>query len=214
MIRFFPYPFWFGVFGLSSFVFIYRKRFEKFNLFMIYVFGIYLLLVIGVTLFPVPFAYRQSGFEGLRLSRINLIPFNFGRLFNVSSFLAFRELLGNILLTIPFGFGVNFVLNLKPKLILPASLLSGLVIELTQLYCTMLLGISYRSVDINDVILNFSGSLLGFGLFYLFALTYVFLIRRTRTTSEGFSEYLLKVSCRALQIKKPPCAKVVKSNKD
>jgi glycopeptide antibiotics resistance protein len=212
MIDFFPYPFWFGIFGLSSFVLINRKRFEKFTLFFMFVFGFYLLLVIGATLFPVPYAYRQSGFEGLKLSRINLIPFNFGRLFNVSSFLILWQLLGNILLTIPFGFGINFILSLKPKLIFPLSLLSGLIIEMTQLFCTILLGISYRSVDINDVILNFAGSLLGFGMFYLFAWIYTALFKRLKKEPRGFLLYLLGVTRRALKKEKPPCVRAVELN--
>ena len=161
--------------------------------------------MIGATLFPIPFAYRQSGFEGLRLSRINLIPFNFGRLFDVSSFIILWELLGNILLTVPFGFGINFILTLGPGFILPLSLFSGLLIETSQFLFSLLLGISYRSVDINDVILNFLGSLLGFGMFYLFAWLYTALFRRLTIKPEGLPGYMLKISCRALQMEKPPC---------
>ena len=212
MIGFFPYPFLIGVFVLALFVFFIRKQFEKSFLFFVFIFGFYLLLVVGATLFPIPFAYRQNGFEGLRLSRINLIPFNFGRLFDVSSFIIMWELLGNILLTVPFGFGINFILTLGPGYILPLSLFSGLLIESSQFLFSLLLGISYRSVDINDVILNFLGSLLGFGLFYLFALVYVFLIRKLKISPKGLSGFLMAVSCRALEMKKPPCTKAAEVN--
>ena len=201
MIDFYPYPFWTGLLVLGLFVFIKRKNYTSSHLFSLFVFGFYILMVMGVTLFPIPIIGWGSVSPDLKLSSINLEPFNFGRLFEHHSFLILRELVGNILMTIPFGFGINFITKVRPRYYLPISLMTGLVIEITQFIFTLLFVVSYRSVDINDVILNFSGSLLGFVLFYLFALFYLFLIRRTGAKPGGFLNYMQQICCRGLDKK-------------
>lgn len=43
----------------------------------------------------------------------------------------------------------------------------GVVIEAVQGLLNLLLGYTYRTVDINDIIFNFTGALLGWGLLNL-----------------------------------------------
>jgi len=42
-------------------------------------------------------------------SHVNFIPFNFGYLFTANASVIFEQLIGNILLTLPFGFGLPFL---------------------------------------------------------------------------------------------------------
>ena len=99
------------------------------------------------------------------LSRVNLVPFNFGNLFDNHPNVIFQEIVGNILLTTPIGFGMPFLVDFKPKNFPWLAISAGLAIEMVQLGFCLLVGSTYRSVDINDVLLNATGALLGYTLF-------------------------------------------------
>ncbi len=127
------------------------------------VFWGYLLLVAKVTLFPIPIEINPANAmtqERLlsTLSRINLIPFHYAGFFN--KYVVFIEITRNILLTIPLGFGVNFIARLEPKNILGLAAATGFWIEAAQLVVSLGIGGNYRTVDITDVILNAAGVLL------------------------------------------------------
>lgn len=124
------------------------------------------MAVIGLTLFPL--AFPLPGEPRLPLdtlvSRINLIPFYFGK----SVRLAFSlkgEQFANILLTIPYGFLLPFFKQITfPKFLIYAFGI-GLGIELTQLCLIIITGGGfYRVADINDVLFNATGALLGYAI--------------------------------------------------
>jgi glycopeptide antibiotics resistance protein len=74
---------------------------------------------------------------------------------------------GNVLTLAPFGFLLPFA---APRMaswrrIAVAALLFPLGIELAQLGVSLVLGYSYRVTEIDDVLLNFAGILLGFALY-------------------------------------------------
>lgn len=72
------------------------------------------------------------------------------------------NLIGNIVMFIPWGFGLVLLWrkNRRPAVILAFSLGLTLLIETCQLFIG-------RSVDVDDLILNFTGSCLGAGFFFL-----------------------------------------------
>ncbi len=70
-----------------------------------------------------------------------------------------------ILLTVPFGFGICFLTSLRGKRLFTLALLTGLALEGVQLFIGLAAGYYYHSVDINDVLLNALGVLVGSGLF-------------------------------------------------
>lgn len=78
--------------------------------------------------------------------------------------------LGNVVMTAPFGF---LVAVLVPRLrSLPRATLAtaaySVLIELSQLACGLVaFGLLYRTVDIDDVILNTVGGAVGYGLYVL-----------------------------------------------
>lgn len=151
-----------------------RKKHSPSQLIYFSIFWVYILSVIGLTIFPVPFPNdsieRQPA--AYILSRVNLVPLHFGGLFNLHPNVIFRELLGNILLTVPIGFGIPFLSSLREKPIPWLAIGVGLSIELTQLMISLWIGGAYRGVDINDVLLNATGVLIGYGLFRVLTCLY------------------------------------------
>lgn len=93
--------------------------------------------------------------DGLR--NINLIPFRTMSpyLKNITEPYAFKNIIANILVFIPLGF---FILNKNPKNVFKALIIClGVIlsIELIQLFFKI------GFFDVDDIILNFIGSLLG-----------------------------------------------------
>lgn len=95
---------------------------------------------------------------------VNLIPFRtilrFIRHFDADLFGV--NIVGNIVMFIPWGFGLVLLWKKyrKIRVILALSLSLTLFIEICQLFIG-------RSVDVDDLILNFTGSCLGAGLYFL-----------------------------------------------
>lgn len=69
----------------------------------------------------------------------------------------------NLLLTIPFGFGIGFFRKPGFLRMLLWAVGTGLTLEGLQLLLKLAFA-NYHVVDINDVILNASGVLIGFGI--------------------------------------------------
>lgn len=83
--------------------------------------------------------------------------------YQVGSRLFYRNIVGNILMFIPFGFFTSFYLKLeKKRVIFYLTLIVAVVIELIQLKIG-------RAFDVDDIILNMVGSLLGYFLYRLMA---------------------------------------------
>ena len=78
----------------------------------------------------------------------------------------------NILLLIPFGFGLPFITNLRMNKIVVIGTLFSIVIELLQLVTGFMAKITFRIADINDVIFNTVGVIIGYMLFAGFARIY------------------------------------------
>ncbi len=171
-IEFFPYPFIIGlVILLVILPFLRRRKISRFNLFFFSLFWVYLLILIGATLFPMPIGLPGSSQPPSYIfSQVNLIPFDYSQFSNLSPLHIFiREIVANIFLTLPFAFLISFLVRLKPGNVIWIGLAVGLGIETAQLVMNLILAVSYRGVDINDSLWNAVGVWLGFGLFWLFA---------------------------------------------
>ena len=172
MVHFFPYPFFAGLIILITILVKYNiKRMPTSYLVIFSLMWIYLLFVVGLTIFPIPYngdfqTLKESDQIGLVFSRINLIPFQYLSWYNLRSM--FFEIVLNILLTVPFGFLINYFSKFNSKSILWISIASGLVIETSQLIMSLFIG-PYRTVDISDVILNAMGCFIGFLLYKISA---------------------------------------------
>lgn len=134
---------------------------------------LYLGWLAGATLFPIPVTGHMTPAqldptERLldRLNAPNLVPL---RAIRESAALgwgwpAVRLLAGNILVFVPFGFLLPVIwprLGRPWRMLLAGLFLSGAV-ELSQLAVSLCLGYYYRMTDVDDVLLNTCGVLLGF----------------------------------------------------
>ncbi|QWH17885.1 VanZ family protein [Bacillus mycoides] len=141
-----------------------------------FLFIIYICMVVAVTLFPLPIGFPSS-VENLNRS-VNIIPFasiikDIGQmgsaydgdvLFMIG--LIVRNVGGNVLLLMPLGFLAPLIWN-KFKKVKNAILLGFIIsvsIELLQLIESLVSGWG-RITDIDDVICNVLGSIIGYSIY-------------------------------------------------
>ena len=153
-----------GVVALLIILMVLWKQKRRLSyLFCFSIFWMYMITVVSVIVFPFPIFgdYQYPNFK----PNINLVPFAFSgcEMINV----CLRNVFENILITIPFGFGISFIASLKPKDFLSLAILVGFAFETIQLIIALLAS-PFRVVDINDVILNAAGVLLGYGFYRIF----------------------------------------------
>lgn len=177
-----------GFLALVVSLIVLRKKNKSFSyLFFFSVFWVYMMGVISVVVFPFPIAIPNPDF---RLS-LQLIPFDFG--FCHLGTLCLKNIYENILLTIPFGFGISFIAFIKPKNILGLALAVGFTFELVQLILSFLIKNSFRVIDINDVILNAIGVLLGYGTLKIFGWLYIYITNRFEFRHKYIFAYIYDV---------------------
>jgi glycopeptide antibiotics resistance protein len=146
----------------------WRKRNPSTILFFS-IFWVYLLVVVQAVLFPIVIDTTYSG--GIFTPSLNIIPFYFGPCQMPE--LCVRSVIDNIILTIPFGFGINFLVRVKPKSFLWLAVAVGFGFELSQLALSIAFRSGFRAVDINDALFNAAGVLLGYACFRAFAWVYL-----------------------------------------
>ncbi len=120
------------------------------ELFML-IFGIYILCLFQIVTFQ----------DNTVWSSNNFIPFQEIMRYNITSRLFFKNVLGNLLLFMPFGFFVSYYLK-SEKIYLPLTLMliASISIEVVQL----LIG---RVFDVDDILLNLLGGTIGFCIFHV-----------------------------------------------
>ncbi len=92
----------------------------------------------------------------------NFIPFKEIMRYNMGSRLFFKNVIGNMVMFLPYGFFVSYYLdNKKLSLTFTLTLITSVAIETVQL-------IIGRIFDIDDIILNVIGGTLGFYIYHIF----------------------------------------------
>lgn len=151
------------------------------------IFGIYLLFVIELIFFPIRIS--ESYVRDVRwFSSINLIPLNFN--FSELPRLVLQQIVLNVLLTVPFGFGMRFVAQIRAKQVLWIALAVGAAIETGQLLISVVVRYPYRTIDVNDVLLNALGVVVGYGVFRIFARLYTGVTKRYAIQHSGLTAYI------------------------
>lgn len=133
--------------------------------------GIFALFMAGLLTLALEGEYgtpaQMAGRAAARIrtgENVNLVPFRTVfrciRYFDVDTFLV--NIVGNIVMFVPWGFGLVLLWkkNRRPAAVLAFSFGLTLFIETCQLFIG-------RSVDVDDLILNFTGSCMGAGLYFL-----------------------------------------------
>ena len=191
-------PLWpIGIFVLIVVLAIlWHRRHNLSYLFFFSIFCVYIMLGLDKVFFPIQIngEYVDVMRQIPLISQINLVPFYFGQYPMTTGGL--MGIINNIVLTMPFGFGLNFIMRLRTKTIIWLAFALGLGLEITQLIIALVLGYPYRTIDINDVFMNATGILLGYGLFVIFALLYLAITKRFEIKYEGLSAYIYDVASR------------------
>lgn len=167
---------------LFPFYLIFRRPWKKdwerecvLGVFVLFTLGLLVLVLEGNYQNP----FRMVRYAGWRISSgygINLIPFRtirgYFRHFIFNIFMV--NIVGNIVMFIPWGFGLPLLWKKRQSVrsVVLFSALLPLFIETVQLFIG-------RSVDVDDLILNFAGGLMG-GFSYL-------LIRHKTEKADRFS---------------------------
>ncbi len=128
----------------------------------------YLTAVAAVTLFPIPVDEKVEYYG--EVTWYNFVPFRTiaGQLGSGFNTTAAVQIIGNVLLAVPFGVFVRILIvrQTPVKLLLLAAAFPAAV-ELAQLLTGLALNNMYRNVDIDDFILNFAGVCLGYALYLI-----------------------------------------------
>lgn len=150
----------------ESYKLIVKKR-KVYKCIFNLLFLMYILLLIKVVFFPVPYQKEliQSYKETVSYGDIqNFIPFKMILSFirNSSFTFALKQIGGNLILLFPLGIFVSIIAkNKSNKTIFLIGLGTTVFIEITQGLIGFLIGFQYRVVDIDDVILNSLGYVTG-----------------------------------------------------
>lgn len=162
----------------------YRKfgSISKRKLVILFSFSFYLLCAYFLVILPLPdpdqvaklttIRYNLVPFTALRdfLSGTVWRPWDFGTYLPALKQGVFLQPFFNLMLTLPFGFYLRYIWKVSLKKVILASFALSLFFELTQL--TGLYFIyprSYRLFDVDDLILNTTGGVLGYALEPVFA---------------------------------------------
>ncbi|MCE0536180.1 VanZ family protein [Kineosporia rhizophila] len=149
---------------VSVLVFVAQRGAGARKLVGIGAFGGYLVVLALIILCPLPGPAPEPAFPGAPA-----VP-----LLQISTEVELRGLLTsglgdqnlqNLLLGVPFGFGLPFLLRRGGRWLIAACLLFGAGLEASQAAASLLAGWAYRSIDVNDLIANDLGALLGLLLF-------------------------------------------------
>ncbi len=113
------------------------------------IFGVYILGLFQVVTFQ----------DDVSWSSNNFIPFQEILRYNITSRLFIKNVLGNLIMFLPFGFFTSYYLKVE-KMTLPVilTLIASVSIEVVQ----MSIG---RVFDVDDIILNLLGGICGFFLY-------------------------------------------------
>ena len=116
------------------------------------------LMVLGFVIY-ILCLFHVVTFQDVSWSTSNFIPFKEMFRYEFGTGLFFKNVVGNMIMFLPFGFFVSYFLNLdKIRYIFILSLVSSLSIETTQ----MVIG---RVFDVDDIMLNIIGGILGYFIY-------------------------------------------------
>lgn len=100
-------------------------------------------------------------FQDVSWSTSNFIPFKEMFRYQFGSRLFFKNVIGNMLMFLPYGFFIGYFLRLdKKRMVVILITITSLTIELTQLKIG-------RVFDIDDILLNVLGGFIGFYIYLL-----------------------------------------------
>ena len=173
---------------LAGYLKIIRKKSTPYLICFLIMY-IYVCELINLTQFPI---YATEGMKAAMGEQnvwreMNLIPFK-TIIGNLSI-----DLLLNIIMTLPLGFGLPFLITCSWKKVIFSGILVGALCEIGQLSSALWIGFTFRHVNIDDIILNFFGTLLGYALFKIFCHIFHWSYNKLKIPSNIFLSYILNI---------------------
>jgi glycopeptide antibiotics resistance protein len=175
----------FGLVWLGVVLFLLLGKRNSFVYILFFtIFYVYLCKVLDYTLFQFQsLLLLQQLVPGLMLkgqsagNSINLLPLVTLTMHDLKTSLL------NILLMLPFGFGLPFITPLRMRQVVFIGALFSIGIELSQLITGLIAHVTFRVADINDVLFNTLGVAIGYVLFVGFLRVYRRAYRTWKTTN-------------------------------
>ncbi|MCX8131868.1 MAG: VanZ family protein [Clostridia bacterium] len=137
-----------------------------------FLFYFYIVGVVSVTMFPLPI--HSIDIEFLKTTRYlknNFVPLKSigGMIKDGNTHTVIRQIIGNIILFIPMGalLPMNFKSLFSFKRVALVGFLASVAIELLQFLISFIIGATYKITDVDDILLNFVGCIVGYLLFRL-----------------------------------------------
>lgn len=133
-----------------AYLFTRHKRISIFQEILSLIFILYILCL-----------YHVVTFQDINYGVSNLVPFKEIFRYDIGSAKFYKNVIGNIVMFIPYGYFVSHYLKSK-KMYLPAliTLITSSTIEIVQRH-------SGRVFDIDDIILNLVGGILGYLIYFI-----------------------------------------------
>ncbi|HLD22055.1 MAG TPA: VanZ family protein [Patescibacteria group bacterium] len=133
----------------------------------------YCVAVISIVIFPLPF--QKELIEDSKAESFlhnNFIPFRsiIDIASNNSLFISMKQIVGNTILLLPFGFFTPFIwhsLHQFRKAFF-VGLFTSTGIEIIQFCISFILGFTYKITDVDDIILNTVGFIFGYFFYKMF----------------------------------------------
>ncbi|HEY6021497.1 MAG TPA: VanZ family protein [Candidatus Paceibacterota bacterium] len=176
--------------GAVAFLRLRKKKSFVYLLFFT-IFFVYLYKVLDYTIFQFQSLLILKQFapdlmlNGLAAGKnLNLIPLVTLTLEDLKTSLL------NIVLFMPFGFGLPFVTNLRFKKVVGIGMLVSIGIEFLQFITGFVARSTFRVADVNDMIFNTIGVAIGYILFVMFIRAYRHLIRSWKIRSNPVLRYI------------------------
>ena len=176
--------------GMIAFLLFKRKKSLVYVLFFT-IFYIYLYKVLDIALFQfqsllliqhfVPELILNGFREG---TNVNLVPLATLTLEDLKTSLL------NILMLVPFGFGLPFITNFRFKRVVIVGFLFSVAIELLQLITGFMANTTFRVADVNDLIFNTFGVAIGYILFVQFILVFRRIFSKRTTLTNPVLRYI------------------------
>lgn len=170
-------------------VFLLKFKFKKSYTYILFfsIMYIYLYHLINITQFPIFIDdYQREAFGGQNVwKEMNLIPFKDA--FYLTSIL-------NIIMTIPLGFILPFLIKYNIKKVIIIGFFTGFLLETMQLLTALYAGYTFRVVDINDLIFNWLGTLIGYLIFFkLFKILFNYFVKKLDIKHNTIIRYISSI---------------------
>jgi len=159
-------------------LFLMWKKFNIKKIVISTLFYFYIVSVIAVTIFPIAiqwldeigkYAWNNNNFIPL----VSILDILFNN--SLGFIIKIKQIIGNIVLFIPMGFLIPIIWKSKSsfKRALQIGILLSFTIELLQYIIWLLIWFNYKVTDLDDILLNTLGFIIGFFFYKIFIMNYV-----------------------------------------